>query len=444
MNILVAFIGILLTIFFVVGVHELGHFIAARCVGVKVLRFSIGFGKSLFRWHDKKGTEYVLAAIPLGGYIKMLDEEEGVVAYNRQPFYKKFIVIAAGPFSNLLFAFLLYWSLFMIGFVTISPVIGNVLPNSIAANAGLKSQQEILSIDNIPTSGWMSVVIRVLFHAGNADSMALEAKNVGSTAPSQSYLLNLKSWHLDNLKPDALGSLGLVPFDLIIPPVINKILPDTPAAKSHLKTGDTITAINNKPIAEWDDLLEVIDNHPGETLNFTVKRGNLTQTLQVLIGTKPGLFFKKYGFLGIASDFQIPPNLLRTNKYGPIAAMSHAWRNTYDFIYLNFLTFGKLLTGKMSVQSLGGPIAIFSSAGSALNAGFIPFISFLAFLSIAIGVVNILPIPGLDGGHILFLFIEGITRKPLAPRTQTLCYRIGMAILLVLVFQAVINDLLRL
>lgn len=358
LTILIAILGIILTLFFVVGVHELGHFLVARAVGVKVMSFSIGFGKALYSWRDKKGTEYILAPIPLGGYVKMLDEteenvspEESHRAFNRQPYYKKFAVVAAGPLANLLFAFVLYWLIFMIGFNTIKPVIGNVIPNGIAAEAGVKSRQEIIAIDQVPTQSWTGVLIRVLFHTGSTDSLEMQTTK-------ERYVLNLAHFHLDNLKPDALKSLGLEPY-----------FPENPALQKEL---------------------------------------------------------------------------IRHIQYGPVDALSHAWRNTKDFSELNLITLGKLLTGKVSLQSLGGPISIFQNAGAALNNGIIPFIGFLAFLSIAIGIINILPIPGLDGGHLLFQTIESIRRRPISIATQALCYRIGIIVLVLIVFQSIVNDLMRL
>lgn len=363
LSILIAIIGVIITILLVVGVHEFGHFILARMTGVKVLRFSIGFGKALCRWHDKKGTEYVIAAVPLGGYVKLLDETEEDVpsaekhlAFNNQPFYKKFLIIAAGPAFNVIFAFLLYWSLFMIGFISLVPMIGKITPHSIAAQAGMQPQQEIVRIDDRHTASWMSVVIGLLERTGDKGPLTIETKNP-KTQALHPYSLDLSHWHMDDLKPDPLDSLGIVPF-----------APDKPLSN----------------------------------------------------------------------------DLLKKNKYGPISALSHAWQNTKDFCYLNLMVFGKLVTGKVSLSSLGGPITIFESAGTAINNGFVPFLSFLAFLSIAIGLINIVPIPGLDGGLLLFQVIELMIRRPLPMRAQVLLFRIGFILILLLVTQALINDILRL
>jgi len=441
--------GILLTIFFVVGVHEFGHFFVARLVGIKVLRFSMGFGKALFRWHDKKGTEYVIAAIPLGGYVKMLDENEDPVdkselhlAYNRQPVYKRAAVVIAGPFFNLLFAFLLYWLMFIVGFTVIVPVIGKITPHSIAADAGLKPNQEIVRIDNKSVLSWTSISIRLMPHIGEKSVLTIETKNPVSSH-TQSHRLDLSGWQVNDLQPEPLESLGIIPLEPVIPSVITKIEPNSPAAKSSLKPADKIISINDQPINSWNEAMAFITLHPDQSFPFTIKRNGKIETFFVNIGSKTR-YFKKFGYLGIETQFEWPLNLRRHVQYRPIEALSHALQNTYDFTYLNFLVFEKMLTGKMSLKSLGGPITIFASAGGALNSGLLPFVSFLAFLSISIGIINILPIPGLDGGHLLFQFIEFAIRRPIPLRIQFFFYRLGIILLFLLITQALVNDILRL
>lgn len=449
LHLLIAILGIVLTIFFVVGIHEFGHFIVARMCGVKVLRFSIGFGKTLLRWQDKKGTEYVFAAIPLGGYVKMLDESEGDVpkneltrAYNRQSILKKCAIVGAGPFFNLLFAFLIYWLIFMIGFTSEIPVIGKISPDSIAAHAGMQPQQEIIKIANNPTPGWMSVIINLLDYAGETGTLNVTTKPL-DTQQTKVYSLELQNWHLSNLKPDPLMSLGITPYVPEAPTVVGAFSMDS-VAKSQLKLGDKIVAVDNKPITDWDKLAELVYQNPEKTLNFKIEREGKIITIPITIGYQRDLLFKKYGVLGVGPKFDWPEKLLRHNQYGPLAAFSHAWIDTRDFIKLNAIVFGKLVTGKVSTQSLGGPITIFESAGTALNSGIIPFLSFLAFLSISIGLINVLPIPGLDGGHLFMQVIEFIIRRPIPMKLQILVYRLGLILLLFIIAQALINDILRL
>lgn len=446
---LIAILGIFLTIFFVVGIHELGHFLVARLVGVKVARFSIGFGKPFYRWYDKKGTEYVLAPIPLGGYIKMVDENEETVpkedlpfAYNRQPFYKKFAIAIAGPLFNALFALIIYWGLFVVGFVTILPLIGNVTPHSIAAEAGLQPNQEIIQINNHPTHSWESIVIQLLFHAGDNGSLQITTQKLNSTQ-LQTHQLDLSTWQLDRLKPDPLESLGIKPYEPTILPVIGTILPESPAA-SILKKGDEILAIDNKPIKSWMDVSKEIDKKPDTSISLKIKRDKKILTLQVKTSYQRDFMLHKHGFIGLAPAFEWPKYLLRHNKYSFLLAIQPAWETIKEFTLLNFIMIGKMITGKVSLASLGGPITIFESAGAALNNGIVPFFGFLAFLSIAIGFINVLPIPGLDGGHVLFQVIELIIRRPIPIRVQVLFYHLGLIFIFLLIMQALANDIQRL
>lgn len=452
LEILIAIVGIFLTIFFVVGVHEFGHFFVARLLGVKVLRFSIGFGKAFYRFHDKKGTEYVFAPIPLGGYVKMLDEGEGTVAttdlpfaYNRQPAYKKLAIVLAGPFFNILFAFVIYWSLYIIGFNTIIPVIGKVTPQSIAAQAGLLPGQEIIAVNDKTTASWMSVIISFLSHAGDRDILSLTTKNLDSLQ-TQNFKLDLSKWKMNDLKPDPLESLGIAPYEPEMPAIVGKVeSPYSNGTRDQLIKGDQIVAVNNKPIKNWIELTEIIEKNPDTQLLMTVKRNPGEKTLQLNVKTHStrNLLFKKRGLLGISAEFQWPKKYLRHNQYGPIDALLHAQREVNNLLYLNIFSVGKILTGKISFSSLGGPITIFESASAALNNGFISFVSFLAFLSIAIGFINILPIPGLDGGHILFQTLELVTQRSVPLRYQYFLYRLGFIFLLILITQALVNDILR-
>lgn len=449
LQLFIGLLGILLTIFFIVGIHELGHFIVARWVGVKVLRFSIGFGKALYRWYDKKGTEYVLAAIPLGGYVKMVDENEENVAkedlpfaFNRQPVYKKFLIAIAGPISNFIFAFFIYWLLLLIGFTSIVPLIGKITPNSIAAQAGMQPQQEILTVNHKNMNSWDDILINLLLHAGNKDKIHITTKNM-DTQKNYQYNLNTTNWRMNELKPDPLSSLGIIPFEPTIAPVVGNLLANS-AAKDKLQVGDKILTINNKPIKDWFDMSNIIESHPDQNITVKFERSGKIFTTEIKTHYQRDLLFHKHGVIGISPKFEFPKKLLKENKPGFLPAIPQAWETTYDFIYLNFLVLGKLITGKISLASLGGPITIFQSAGTALNTGIVPFLGFLAFLSIAIGFLNILPIPGLDGGHILFQVIELIIRRPVPLNVQLLFYRLGFIILILLITQALVNDLLRL
>lgn len=449
LHVLVSIIAILITIFFVIGTHESAHFLVARALGVKVLRFSIGFGKSLLTWHDKSGTEYVIALIPLGGYVKMLDENEGTVpenelplAYNRQPFYKKFLIVLAGPLTNIFCAFVLYWIIFMIGFTTIKPLIGNIEPNSIAAKAGLEQNTEIVKIDNYAVNSWSGFILRLLSHAGNSDYSTVDVLTTNQS--TQQHVLDLTTWKLDGLKPDPLTTIGITPYMPDIPLKIGKIAEDSPAKLAGFKLNDKIISINKVPAKNWNDIVNFIVSHPDQTVTFTVERNKKIISIPVTTSHQRNLLMQKSGFLGIGPDFTLPKEMTRKIQYAPLPALGAAWHELYDFTYFNILLIGKLIVGKLSLQSLGGPIMIFDTAGEALNIGLVSFLGFLAFLSISIGVINFLPLPGLDGGHLLIQFIEFVIRRPVPENILMVLYRVSFMLIFFVLGIALVNDVLRL
>lgn len=450
LHFIVSFVGILLTILFIVGTHEAGHFFAARLVGVKVLTFSIGFGKTLLRRVDKRGTEYVFALIPLGGYVRMVDESEGHVdkkdlrhAYNRQPLYKKFIIVLAGPLMNFICAILLYWVIFTVGFTTAKPIIGSIKPDTIAARAGMKPNQQIVSIDQKEINTWANALFQILSHVGSNDQMQVTAMNPDNRQTS-SYQLDLANWKMDKLNPDPLQSLGITMYEPPMKLEIGFIKPDSAAAKAGLQIGDRLIAINHKPIDGWLEIVNIVHDHPDQPMLFTIKRNNKTQDIHVTIGSQRNIFLEKSGTLGIAPDIKIPPQMLQHVQYSPLAAIPRAVKETYDFASFNLLLFGKMVTGKLSLESLGGPITIFDSAGDSLNYGFIPFLGFLAFLSASIGVINLFPIPGLDGGHLFLQIIEAVIQRSIPENMIIVLYRMGFLFIIFIMIQAMVNDVLRL
>jgi len=449
LHLIISIAGILITIFFVIGTHEAAHFLTARLLGVKVLRFSIGFGKTLWRWIDKSGTEYVLALVPLGGYVKMLDEAEGNVhrdelhrAYNRQPFYKKFLIVLAGPISNIFCALILYWLIFMIGFTTVKPIIGAIEPGSIAEQAGLKVNQEIVSVDHHPVVAWTDFILRLIAHAGDHDSINMTVTNP-SDHKIEKYSLDLTHWQLNELKPDPLSSVGITPYMPNIPLIIGKVADKSPAASAGIQLNDKILAINNQPVKQWENIVTAIQTHPDETLTFKLERNHKEIILSVQAGHQRNIFLQKTGYVGIGPDFTTPTELLQIIKLSPLAALSQAAQQIYDFTYFNFLLIGKLITGKLSLQSLGGPITIFDTAGDALNFGLVSFLGFLAFLSVSIGVINFLPIPGLDGGHLFIQTVEFIIRRPVPEKVMEILYKLGFMLILFVLTVSLVNDLLR-
>lgn len=447
---LIATLGIILTICFVVGTHEAGHFAMARLVGVKVITFSIGFGKALLRWKDKSGTEYVFAMIPLGGYVRMADESEAEVAkedlhraYNRQPFWKKFLIIAAGPLTNFISAFLLYWLIFVIGFVTIKPIVGEVTPKSIAADAGMQTMQQIVAVDGQRVDTWTNILFKLLRHTGDQDTTTMLVKKPDS-ALTETLTLSLLSWKMDDLNPDPFKSLGFVPYEPPMQMEIGYIEENSAAASSRLAVGDKLIALNKQPLNKWKEIVKVVRDNPGETVVFTVERQNKRMEIPVQIGTEHNWLWQQTGVLGIGPKVDVPESILQKVKYTPASAFGKAAQEVSDFTFFNLLLFGKMVTGKLSLDSLGGPITIFSTAGSSLNYGFIPFLGFLAFLSVSIGLINIFPIPGLDGGHLFLQTIEAITRRKIPDNVIIFLYRMGFIFLFLVMVQAMVNDIMRL
>lgn len=438
-------IAFLITITAVVGIHEFGHFLAARLFKIKVLRFSIGFGRKLFGFVDKKGTEYQVSIIPLGGYVKLLDENESAVAaselhlaFNRQPVYQRIIVILAGPLLNLLFALVVFWMMFMIGFTTVKPIIGNVASNSIADLAGLKPQQEILAVDNHQTADWSAVLIRMFFRFGSEDTMQITAKTLAKKTVSN-YQLNLADWQMNELEPDPLESIGIVPYQPHIPAIIGAL----GGKVQQLNVGDQILAVDKHSIKDWFSLVKQIQSHPNQELQFRVKRDNKIIYTKIKIGSKRISLTQNQGFLGVAPQFKWPEKYLNHNKYPLFSALQQALSRTITFTKLNLVLIGKMIIGDFSVRGLAGPLTIFTTAGQAFHLGLTAFLSFLGFISATIGLFNLLPIPGLDGAHICYFIIEAIIRRPVSIRAQMLAFRLGLLVILLIMLQAILNDIMR-
>ncbi len=450
MSFLIQLLAFIITILVLVTIHEAGHFFMAKWLGIKVIRFSIGFGKPLLRWKDRKGAEYWIAWIPLGGYVKLLDEREQKVtneelhlAFNRQPLGSRLLVVLAGPVTNLLFALFGFWLMFIIGIDVQKPLIGEVLPHSIAKQAGLKAGTEIVSIDNQPTSSLQKVLMLVIEHLGEKNTLLISTQNKSKTNEKQ-YQLNLKHWEVDKFNPLPLESLGIRPYLPPLPAVINKLMPG-PAADSGLRVGDKIIAIDDIPVKDWYRFVEFIHKNPGKMIRLTYDRNNQILTTRLTIGKKIGLFRQSMGYIGVApSAPSLPPNLFSKRKYPPIQALMAAFEETKSLFVFNFIILKKIVVGEVSTNSLGGPIAIFENANIAFLQGLTVFLGFLSLISIMLAAINLLPIPGLDGGHLFNYLIELVIRKPVSVRYEVISMQIGIAVLLGIMLLATFNDILRL
>jgi len=450
LSILLSITAFLIAIGLLVTVHEFGHFWVARRCGVKVIRFSIGFGKALWTLRDKYGTEYVIAAFPVGGFVKMLDEREEFVppaqlpfAFNRQSLWARIAIVMAGPLFNFLFAILAYWAMYVIGIVTVAPILGPVPVDSIAAEAGLQRGHEILRVDGKATPSWRAVSLALLPHVGNDEGVTVTSKNRDTQAVT-SHTFSLKTWVFQQKEPDILSSLGLTPYQAEIPAVIGTVMPDSPAQQAEILPDDKILSIDGQPTKDWHSLLTYIKVNPGKVVPLVVQRGATKRQLLLEIGQKTDPQGAVIGYLGVRSkSYTWPKELLRIERYSVWTAWRPALKQTLAITGLTFQVITKLLVGKLSVQAISGPVGIAKIAGDTLQIGISYFLGFLAFISISLGVINLLPIPMLDGGHLLFYAIEAVTRKPVSDRIQNVGLRIGIAMIIVMMSIAMVNDVMR-
>ncbi|WDG80097.1 sigma E protease regulator RseP [Pseudomonas chlororaphis] len=450
MSALYMIVGTLIALGVLVTFHEFGHFWVARRCGVKVLRFSVGFGMPLLRWHDRQGTEFVIAAIPLGGYVKMLDEREGEVpvdqldqSFNRKSVRQRIAIVAAGPVANFLLALVFFWGLAMLGAEQVRPVIGSVEAGSIAAKAGLSSGQEIVAIDGEPTVGWSAVNLQLIRRLGESGTLQLLVREQGSTADSPRELV-LDNWLKGTDEPDPIRSLGIRPWRPALAPVLAELDPKGPAQAAGLKAGDRLLALDGQALTDWQQVVDWVRVRPDTKIVLRVERDGAQIDVPVTLAAR-GKEKVASGYLGAgvkAVDW--PPEMLREVSYGPLAAIGEGARRTWTMSVLTLDSLKKMLFGELSVKNLSGPITIAKVAGASAQSGVADFLNFLAYLSISLGVLNLLPIPVLDGGHLLFYLIEWARGRPLSDRVQGWGIQIGISLVVGVMLLALVNDLGRL
>ncbi len=448
-QIIIPLFAFLFAVSILVAFHEFGHFIVARCCGVKVIRFSIGFGKPLWRFSDKKQTEYVIAAIPLGGYVKMLDEREGPVLDEHKPYafssksvWKRSAIVFAGPLFNFIFAVLAYWFMFMIGTVSWVPLLGEIVPDSIAQRAGMVANQEIVAIDQVETTTWPQVMRQLMKRVG--DKGVLEIKTKQGEDSTNNYFLNLEDWELKGDSADLLKSLGIVFYQPPMDPIIAEVLSGEPGDKAGILVGDRIIEINGKSIKEWKDFGDLIGKSPFQPLAITLKRGNEDITLNVTPRPQQSKTGETIGFVGLTvKPVPMPENLLRKEQFGIYDGFIAAVKKTAENIVLSFQLIGKMITGHLGLQTISGPLTIAQGAAASAHIGLQYYLGFLSLISVSLGVLNLLPIPILDGGHLLYYAIEIIRGKPVSERIQEFGFKVGMFFLLFLMIVAFYNDLVR-
>lgn len=438
-------LGILIT------VHEFGHFWVARKLGVKVLRFSVGFGKPLLKYTEKKeGTEFVVAAIPLGGYVKMLDEREGEVAaaevhraFNRQTIPVRSAIVAAGPLFNFIFAFFAYWAIFISGESGLRPLIGEVKPASVADVAGFKVDDELLFISERATPTWEKALDAFLAESLRDDELNVVVRD--GHGYEMTYQLPQGVLSELSAEKNIFDLLGISPKRPVLPPVIGKVLSGEAADRAGLLSGDRVLSVDGIEVDSWGEWVAYIQKRPDQALTIEVERAGSVLELRLVTSSRQQ-GEKKIGRIGASAD--IPEGFYEGYKrevnYGPLEAAVAAAKKTADLSWLMVKMMGRMLTGQASIDNLSGPISIAESAGKSASYGPIYFLKFLAIISISLGVLNLFPIPILDGGHLLYFLIEGIKGSPVSEPMMLLGQKIGIALLLSLMTLAFYIDIGRL
>ncbi|MDO9161101.1 MAG: RIP metalloprotease RseP [Methylococcaceae bacterium] len=419
-----------------VAFHEFGHFWVARQVGVKVLRFSIGFGKVLWsKQKNNQSTEYVLSAIPLGGYVKMVDEREGPVtsedlpfSFNRQPLWARTAIVTAGPLFNLILAVALFWSVLVIGESGFKPILGKVEQGTLAAAAGFVEGDEIISVNDQPTPTWTQTLTTLI-------GAALEGEQEINVAVKNHDDLQtvkvLKFSEQDAENPEALYQrLGFNAWSPQLNPIIGQVLPDSAAQSAGLKQGDLLVSADNVVIQGWQQWVDYVKTHPNMPINLLIERDGVRLPLSI---TPKAVQVEQKTEGKIGASVQVPEDLIEsmTVEYilSPMEAVPVAFETTYEYSIATLKMMGKILVGRASVKNLSGPISIADYAGKSASMGLVPFLKFMALVSVSLGVLNLLPIPVLDGGHLLFFAIEGIKGSPVSEKMQLIFQQIGIALL---------------
>ncbi len=449
-DLLLTIAAFLVALSLLIAVHEYGHFWVARKMGVKVLRFSIGFGRVLWRQRSRDGeTEYVIAALPLGGYVKMLDEREGEVeahelprAFNRQGVARRFAIVAAGPVFNFLFAIVAYWLMFVIGVTGVRPLLGEVPVETPAYHAGLQSGQQIMAVDEVQTPTWGSVLDALLPKLLLKEPVVL---HVSDGEREFQRTLRLDALEEDIPPEQVFKRTGLQPFRPPIRPVIDEVVDGSAAQAAGLRAGDEIVSVEDQAVAQWRDLVAIIQSSPGKSLRFGVMRGQQFRQIVVI----PERVESKAGVVGkIGASVKLDPVLFEKYRselrYGPVQAFTAAVGKTGEMSLLTLRLMWEMLVGRASVENISGPITIAQFAKSSALAGVSQFLGFLAIVSLSLGVLNLLPIPVLDGGHLMFYVYELLRGRPVSERAEEIGQRIGLTLIFALMMIAFYNDIARL
>ena len=432
-------------------VHELGHYLVARWAGVKVLRFSVGFGRALYSKRlGRDLTEWSISVFPLGGYVKMLDEREADVApeelhrsFNRQSVWKRMAIVAAGPLANLLLAVVVYWGLFSYGLEELRPIVGAPRVSSAAAIAGFENGERVVKLGGAEIQTWQDMRWLVLRRAAEQDSIDFEVINQRHEVAIRR--LNLSSVRESGWEGEALEKLGLTFYRPLIPPVLDKINPESPAERAGLKPGDRVVLIDGKPIQSWHEVVETVRASPGKSLDFVVDQNGVQKDITVTPAAleDAGSLIGRIG-ASVKSTRNLRNELMIRVSYPIIPALGKALEETWDKSIFSVKMIGKMIVGEVSWRNISGPVTIADYAGQSAKLGLEHYLKFLALVSISLAVLNLLPIPILDGGHLLYYVVEIIKGGPLSERSMEIGQKIGLTLMLMLMAFAFYNDINRL
>ena len=451
MNILFIIVAAILLLGPLIAIHEFGHYWVARKLGVKVLVYSIGFGPTVLKWTSKKsGIQYQLSALPLGGYVKMLDEREGNVsaedlpyAFNRQSPLKRIAIVAAGPLVNLIFAVLLFWILFLPAQEQLNTRVGKVIENTPAAQVEMRSGDKIIAVDGTATPTWEKLNYALIDRVGETGTIQIQADRDGQV---QTFNLPIQQF-LKDQSQSPLDVLGVLPYRPHIQPVVHKLSEDGAAIRQGMKEGDVIVAIDNKKINDWFEVVDIVQKSPEKLLNIEVMRQGEIVQLKVMPQGKRDNMGNTTGMLGVqaqSGQINIPAEYKHTIQYNPAEAFVVAVEKTGQLSSMILGSIVKMIRGLIGLDNLSGPITIAKVAGQSAEMGWQTFISFMALMSVSLGILNLLPIPMLDGGHLVYYIIELIRGKPVSEQIQLVGLKIGMVLLGSMMFLAIFNDFMRL